>query len=772
MGRKAYEVGSGTPAERAPLTIPRAASYTERVRKSPPAVGAAQGRLRLRRTAAAILALLAVAAAMRSRARLQPTFFSDAVYASDGRALRHRVAAQGISVASHMPLLTLTVAELSDRLDPVSVAVWTGRLALALTTAAAADLALTATMPPAAAAGTAAIAVLLLSANVSMVSLYALLILLAAAALAWRDQSPSRIRTAASAAAVGMTLLYRSPLAFLPPLLAARALARPREKRDPVDASLMLVVPYLFLLPWIRLNWILTGRLIPFENGEAHTNIVTGALGIVRTIEGGYAPLLDHPLPDDRLATVLGWAAREISRHPWRYVSAFGERLALVWNLHPFLCSTALAAAWLLRARPGWRSYAWVAGYFTVAHCLMSVQDNYFDPLWPLLGVLTAGLVFEAARKAGDATASRWRASEAALILLLLGVGAAVAGTLTAVDAYASAALRRPPDSDRAWDEALARSPFDEWLNFESGRRFLREGNVDEAVMRLGASDLGRTAHPVRELWLDWALYRAGLASPILKWGTPRDADPDVAVAAAILQAVVEMKFGRLERARARLRSALSLRNDFLQMRIAGRPPPPPEVFRRLKGSSTMSLFSDDVLPPLTAQEQLELSRQLGPLDPAWGELTLQHAELALRLGRRDEARAVLNSAPSNGFNRAQKLHAALLRQQLGDYAQALAAFDHLLAEDPDPEILADRGLCEYLQGRPDPARADLREALRRSPHAAAAALTLGAIFTAQGRRNAAAQVYDAALRAGPSDARLRPLLEKSLVELAPPSAP
>jgi hypothetical protein len=72
------------------------------------------------------------------------------------------------------------------------------------------------------------------------------------------------------------------------------------------------------LSPWVLMNWLVQRRMILFENGEALSNIVTGALGLVPPIEGDWRALIPRPM-ENGLWPVLRWAAGEIASQPERY---------------------------------------------------------------------------------------------------------------------------------------------------------------------------------------------------------------------------------------------------------------------------------------------------------------------------------------------------------------------------------------------------------------------------------------------------------------------
>ena len=66
-------------------------------------------------------------------------------------------------------------------------------------------------------------------------------------------------------------------------------------------------------------------------------------------------------------------------------------------------------------------------------------------------------------------------------------------------------------------------------------------------------------------------------------------------------------------------------------------------------------------------------------------------------------------------------------------------------AQPASASLRADLGLCEYLDGRPDAAIADLRAALKLNPASLPAVITLGSIYAARKRFDEELAVYDAA---------------------------
>lgn len=99
---------------------------------------------------------------------------------------------------------------------------------------------------------------------------YVVLVLLVACLMIWRARRPDPARAALLGLGIGISLLYRSVLAFLPPVLAGlEFLGRPKTSERSRSWPILLLLPYAPLVPWIVMNWRLFGRFVPFENGRA-----------------------------------------------------------------------------------------------------------------------------------------------------------------------------------------------------------------------------------------------------------------------------------------------------------------------------------------------------------------------------------------------------------------------------------------------------------------------------------------------------------------------
>ena len=221
--------------------------------------------------------------------------------------------------------------------------------------------------------------------------LYTLAVLIAAYLLVRRSKAPSLRNSLWLGAGLGASLLVLPPLFLFPFLLVFYEWTKDR-RMGPArrrDAAALVLLPFLFLIPWIVMNWRLTGRIVVFEDGRADNNIITGALGFVRTLGiGDSRRLADIPLSQNAFL----WAVSEIMRHPLRFLSAVAQRAFYGASLHPLLVLASAASIWTLRKREDCRALALLAVYFLAIHCLMPVQENYFVPVWPILIVLASGL--------------------------------------------------------------------------------------------------------------------------------------------------------------------------------------------------------------------------------------------------------------------------------------------------------------------------------------------------------------------------------------------
>jgi len=88
---------------------------------------------------------------------------------------------------------------------------------------------------------------------------------------------------------------------------------------------------------------------------------------------------------------------------------------------------------------------------------------------------------------------------------------------------------------------------------------------------------------------------------------------------------------------------------------------------------------------------------------------------------------------------------------QTGDFTQALAAFDRLVAKAPDfPEGWNKRATVHYLMGNFDSSVADIGKTLELEPRHFGALSGLGLIYLAVGNEGAAAKAFEMALSVHP----------------------
>lgn len=373
--------------------------------------------------------------------------------------------------------------------------------------------------------------------------LYVLAVLLTAWMLVRRARKPSPARTAALGASLGAGFLMMSVLFLFPFLLSAWDWARGRARGR--DAALLCALPFLFLVPWMVMNWRLSGRLVVFEDGRADANIITGALGYVGTI--GMAD------PRDLMGAAAGeniyvWAARELLSRPLVYLGAVGRRALVAAGLNPLLLLLAAGSLWLNRGKEEVRQLALLAGYLLAIHCLMPVQPNYFAPAWPLFAVLASGLLLPWDRPSSPRlTRACATGLHGAFSLLLL----ALVPVLGLAWAYPSRAA-----ATGALDRELARHPSDPWLWDERGMATLLDGRPSEARGDL-ARALALAPSRERELAHAWALAAGGGPSAaILRAPGPARIGSLAGLRESVVRAAYLAGAGRPEEAAAALGAA------------------------------------------------------------------------------------------------------------------------------------------------------------------------------------------------------------------------
>lgn len=199
-------------------------------------------------------------------------------------------------------------------------------------------------------------------------------------------------------------------------------------------------------------------------------------------------------------------------------------------------------------------------------------------------------------------------------------------------------------------------------------------------------------------------------------------------------------------------------------MRRAALPPP---LSRALDALPWLSLL-------LVAAAWAALGRELSASPRAGAvQARLDAAAAALEDGRPVEARKRLENLERGPLVDWQARELARLYQRLGEHAACERLFSALAGLYPrSARLHNDAAVCALLGGRVGSGEASARAALEADPAFLPAALTLGSVLEARGRRPQAAELYGRALAAStlpPEDGLRRAVMDARLAALGRP---
>ena len=652
---------------------------------------------------------------------------------------------------------------------------------------------------------------------------FTLLILLYLNLEAAREAAPGALASLLSGLALGVTLLVRSTLFLLPPLMAALQLARGARPRKVIlkEAAVFLFGAYILLLPWARLNHFVYGKFTPFEVGRADSNVITGVLGSVYTMEGNPRALAGLDQDDNALA----WAARQAASRPLAYLSATAKRVWHILLIYPLLALLAALALLYLRksAPPGPTA---ITLYFIAVPSLMSIEVRYFYPLAYLLGLLAAGGICAAVK---TAAAPAGAGITTARLLLLPALLAALAVEYVVL-AYPGRAAGL--DCLSGVEAALEKNPEHPWLLYKKGEYLVTQLRTEEGLAALrgsarlaggrqysNAGDILRMMDSLRpetvraefigsyfgedllrglrqlELGQREAAGRS-LAAEYARWnkdlntlrGTPyvgdqalqerlRSSNPDFQdrlLYEALLYWPARRRLIILDRLEGVFPASLKLQGlKFLSLSSetpAGRSaiaamaatPGLLEALEPAAGRAAAAQLAMAAIP-LNAGS---FSRLTSPGAAALPAILLDAAEMALNTGKKDKASRLAGVAAGLAREADPLRRAALILQGAGSYPEALDAISKAAGAAPgDADILNDRGVLLMLLRRDEEAEKDFTNALKENWQAG---LNLAALRLRAGRRTEAGELYRLALARSDLPPPVRSRLEQDLKQFRP----
>jgi|GEM_PF-5458951 len=710
-------------------------------------------------TKPAALSALTLAAAAFLAAIWPQNINPSAFYASTGEVFLQNLPASFRPLETHMPVKSVFEALLRYHMTPE------GKALLVFLCDTATGLALFCGGLLLGGWPAGALAVILQRQIVSTEPIFSLAVLLAAILFAARAKTYSRTVNIALGLAIGFGLLYRRVLFLLPFAIAMIDLLeaeRARRGRAFLQRSLPLICATgIVLVPWIAYNRQIYGDFVAFERNGTALNIVAAALGSTYTLEGG---ALDLAGIQSGQSAIL-WAAQHILAHPLAYVTALFLRIAALFKMHPFLFMAAALGFLFRRKQRDYIAVFMTAVCFGGTYLLMSIEERYFEPLWPLLAILAAAAFANFLPKSMKTECNR-TATIGALLLFapLFSFGIWISAKLLAA---------RPPAQSNREElirERLKWTPQSEWLReqlaqaefspdkYKAGMAHSRQ----HTSPRIGA---GKTSQGLETNSIPELIYHAAQSdtvntarSLLFSYSGKVQSTNYVRYAATDREMLMNASLMLLAQSSYKdsLEDGMSKLPENVRNRIGHTihnscsiygiyaPGVCPETGTKPSTRAELDRFAKDLLG--TGNDKTALTRACEVLDrnnaayrKVLGDLLPQGADFSKTFA---DIKVGCELVPAVSFHTK-----GLLAQANGNYREAVRYLDRAIAAYPNnSSFYVDRGVALALAGDNHSARSDFEQAIRMSPTNMAAYMSLGSLYELEHNPHEAMTAYRTAL--------------------------
>jgi hypothetical protein len=189
---------------------------------------------------------------------------------------------------------------------------------------------------------------------------------------------------------ISITFLIKSPLFLMPffSLIFDYLYIKTDKKKFILNSIVFIISSYIILIPWIRLNYNLTNKFVPFEYKRADCNIIT-SVDFVYTIEGDARHMAGLTNED----SVYKYYFNRAIENPVKYLKLISLRLCEVSQFYILFLIFILLGFILKIYNEETKFILYICLYYVLIHSLFSIENRYFVPILPLLFILSISVL-------------------------------------------------------------------------------------------------------------------------------------------------------------------------------------------------------------------------------------------------------------------------------------------------------------------------------------------------------------------------------------------